>query len=148
MADQAQNGAPWVPSVAQAAVLEAAKDPGVDRTIVAICGEAGVSRTAFYSWMREDPGFKAKWDGIWIEALDTHFAGIVAAVVKKAQAGGVGAARLAAELKGVLSRRIELTGRDGGPVRTIDLSKCSPEQLDALIALDPSLASELKPGGG
>jgi hypothetical protein len=43
---------------------------------------------------------------------------------------------------------IELTGRNGGPISTVDLTKATDEQLAALEALFGSLAGPGKDGGG
>lgn len=105
--DAQQNATPWTPTPNQAAVLEAAQEAGPNRSVSAICKSAGVDRTRFYAWVKEDPDFKAAWEGIWQGTLKRHLPPVVAAMVQKAQKGDVPAARLVAELAGVLKQRVE-----------------------------------------
>lgn len=60
-----------------------------------------------YFWLdpfdrRHDPGFAAAWDQVWRGTIRRHLPGVVAAMIHKAQEGDVQAARLVADLAGVL----------------------------------------------
>jgi hypothetical protein len=129
----------WVPSPKQASVLKAAQESGLKRSITGVCRRAEVDPKTFYRWMKGDPGFRAAWADLWKSMADLHFPTAVSATIHKARAGDIPAVRLLAEMKGVLTKRVELTGKNGGPVRTIDMTKLTVEQLDALIALDPEI---------
>lgn len=138
-----QKTTDWRPTAKQLDLLIAARKPGLKRSITAICDEAGVHRTRFYDWMRDDPDFKDAWVKIWQDMLDLHTGGLMAAMIQKGLAGNVGAARLVLEIKGLIKKRVEVTGNEGGPVQTLDLSKLTPAQLDVLITLDPALMAVL-----
>jgi len=97
----------WTPTPKQAAVLEAAQEAGLNRSIAAICAAAGVDRRGFYRWLEKDPHFKAAWEDIWRSAIRRHLPGVVAAMIAKAQDGDVPAARLIADLAGVMRQRVE-----------------------------------------
>ncbi len=96
MAD-GQNLTVWEPSKKQAAVLNVARN-GQYRTVSAICNQAKVSRTAYYEWMQDDPGFADAWASLWREGAQKAMPLVVAAMVRKAVKGDVSAARLVAEL--------------------------------------------------
>lgn len=147
MGDKAgQDLSEWVPTPKQVDILNALRKPGLKRSITSICKTAGVSRTAFYDWRDGDPGFRAAWARAWEEILETHWPAITGAIVKQALAGEAAQQRLAAEMRGVLKQRVELTGKNGGPVRTLEMSDLTPEQLDALIALaEPPVAEAVAP---
>jgi transposase-like protein len=130
----------WTPRPKQALVLEAARKAGLRRNLSVICREAGVDRSALYKWRRDDPDFKAAWDGMWEEMLALHFNGVVAAQIKKAEDGSAPAARLLAEMRGVLTKRVEVSGKDGEPIGiALKVEDLTDEQLKALVSLDPTL---------
>ena len=106
----------WTPTPKQAGVLEAAKEAGLKRTITAITEAGGVSRKTFYRWIDDDPGFADAWYSIWRGAIERHLPGAIAALVHQAQSGDVAAIRLMCDLAGVLIRRSEVAGDQGGPV--------------------------------
>lgn len=106
----------WRPTPKQRAVLEAATEAGIRRSITAVCNEAGVSRDAFYKWLR-DENFQRAWDDVWHGAIRRHLPGVVAATIERAQSGDVAAARLIAELAGVFKQKHEHSGTDGAPLR-------------------------------
>ena len=54
-----QKTTDWIPNPKQSAVLEAAQEAGLNRSISAICEVAGVDRKSFYNWMKKDDEFKA-----------------------------------------------------------------------------------------
>jgi hypothetical protein len=140
VADVPQNPTSWVPTPKQADLLKAAAEPGLKRSIAAICRSARVDRSSFYAWMNGDPGFKAAWSKLWEDMLATHFNAVTAAMLKKAQDGSIGAGRLIAEMKGVLTKRVEVSGKDGEPIGiALKVEQLTDEQLKALVALDPTL---------
>lgn len=94
----------WMPTPKQAAVLEAAQEAGLNRTITAICDTAGVTRKSFYQWLK-DEDFQTAWRSVWQDALGRHLPGVVAAQVAKALEGDTPAARLVADLAGVTLNR-------------------------------------------
>lgn len=100
----------WTPTPNQAAVLEAAQEPGLKRSIVAICRAAGVDRSRLYAWLAEDADFRAAWEGLWQVSLKRHLPGIVAAQVDKAQKGDTAAARLLLDLAGMLTQKHKISG--------------------------------------
>ena len=109
-----QNATEWHPTPRQSAVLEAAQDAGIGRTISAMCEAAGVDRSQFYRWMRKDPQFAATWRTIWQDAIGRHLPGIVAAQVAKALDGDTPAARLLADLAGLLTTRMDAKVQHAG----------------------------------
>ena len=114
-----QNTTNWVPTPKQAAVLEAAQEAGLNRSISAICESAGVDRTGFYRWLHKDPQFAAAWEDVWHGTIKRHLPGVVAAVIAKAQDGDIPAARLVADLAGVLMTRMDARFQHDGKV-TVD----------------------------
>lgn len=102
-----QNSTNWAPTPKQAAVLDAAQEAGLNRSISTICDRAGVDRKSFYNWINRDSHFKATWEEIWTHSIRRHMPGVVAAMIAKAQDGDVPAARLIADLAGVTRQRID-----------------------------------------
>ena len=122
----------WTPSPKQAGVLEAAQEVGLKRTITAIAEAGGVSRKSIYRWLDDDPGFADAWHSIWRGAISRHLPGVVSALIAKAQEGDVPAARLVADMAGVLKQRTQLSGPEGAPLsfaQIMDLAE--QENLDA-----------------
>lgn len=111
-----QNTTDWMPSLKQAKVLEAAQDAGLNRSIVAICEAAGVDRTSWYRWMKRDEKFRLAWREIWYGTLERHLPGVIAAVIAKALEGDIPAARLIADLAGVLKQKVEHSTPPGQPI--------------------------------
>jgi len=111
----------WIPSPLQAKVFDAAQKPGVGRTITAICKEAGIDRKTFYRWMTGDPGFKEAWENIWEGSVKRHMPAVIAAMVEKARKGDVNAARLLAEMGGMLKQRVSIGGDDKMPSLKIEI---------------------------
>lgn len=105
-----QKSTEWAPTPRQAKVLEAAQEAGLNRNISTICEEAGVNRTSFYRWLKEDTGFKAAWQDIWRSSITRHMPAVVAAQVRKAEEGDTNAAKLLSDLAGVLKQKVEHTG--------------------------------------
>lgn len=95
--DGGQDLTGWAPTVKQRAVLEVAQK-GQHRTISAICNAAGVSRQAYHGWIKDDAGFADAWNSLWRGAAQNAMPLVVAAMVRKAAKGDVGAARLVAEI--------------------------------------------------
>ena len=110
MTDTVQNGTKWRPKPKQKAALEAAQKSGLDRSITAVCEDAKVPRTTFYRWLDNDPGFKLAWNEVWHAAIERHMPTIVSAMIAKARKGDTSAARLIAELAGVMKQVVEHSG--------------------------------------
>lgn len=110
----------WVPSQKQLALIQAVKDVGFGNTITALCEKAGVGRDSFYVWMKQDEGFKRAWLELPMKMLGNHLPGILSAMVAKAIAGDVAAAKLILETVGLSTSTVkhEITGKDGGPIQT------------------------------
>jgi hypothetical protein len=106
----------WVPTPKQAAVLEAALEPGVDRNHSAICRAAKVDRGSLRVWLRDDPDFRDAWAKLWRESLERHASAITASLVQNAIGGDVQAQRLFFDLKGDLKNRHEHSGPNGAPL--------------------------------
>ena len=92
-------------------VLEAAQQAGTDRTITAVCEEAGVNRRTFYRWLEYRSDFAVAWDEVWHKTIARHLPGVVSALLAKAKKGDVSAARLIADMKGVIKQKHEVTTR-------------------------------------
>lgn len=114
--DAGQNESEWVPTEAQAAVLEAAQEPGFRRTKTAIADQAGVPRTTLHRWLKDDPDFRRAYEDIWRVALKSHMPAIIAAQVEKALEGDTRATEFLAKIAGILKDQLELTGKRGGVV--------------------------------
>lgn len=93
----------------QAQLLERATDPALNRNITEICRAAGVPDRTYYNWMRDSPEFRAAWEDVWRGAVRRHLPGVVAAVIHRALGGDVKAARLVADLAGVITREHRIT---------------------------------------
>lgn len=103
---------------AQARVLRAAIEAGADRTPEALCKAADVPLFALLDWLDNDSAFIAAWDRIWVGCLRLHLPSVVAATAAKAMAGDVNAARLVADLAGVVTQRIAHGGDAAAPIVT------------------------------
>ncbi len=71
----------WKPKPKQKKVLEAAQKPDYNRTITAICEEAGIKRNTFYTWIKKDEDFRKAWNEVWEWGIDRYMPGMVAAQV-------------------------------------------------------------------
>ncbi len=127
-----QKTTDWIPNPKQSAVLEAAQEAGLNRSISAICEVAGVDRKSFYNWMKKDDEFKAAWEDIWIHSVRRHMPGVVAAVIAKAQDGDVPAARLIADLAGVTRQRIDAAVHQSG---TVELKHDVGDRLEPYLEI-------------
>ena len=107
--NEPQKSAEWEPTPKQAALLEVAQNPGLKRTVSAVCEEAGVDRSSFYSWIK-DPNFKAAWEESWHLAIKRQMSGVVAAQVNQALDGDTAAARFLADLAGMMKVKSEQSG--------------------------------------
>lgn len=99
----------------QRAVIETAMEPGLNRDIVTVCAAAGVPRRTFYNWLDDDE-FRQAWESVWQAAIRRQLAGVVAAMVNRALAGDVPAARLVGDLAGVIKTKHEVAGKNGQPL--------------------------------
>lgn len=115
-----------------AKVIEALRLSGGIKAAAA--GELGVSRTTLYKFIDDYPEVGEALSEIDSEILDVA----EAQVVKAIKTGEMQTVRWYLELKGKdrgYVRRVETTGKDGGPVETqqkLDLSKLTDEELEIL----------------
>jgi AcrR family transcriptional regulator len=123
----AENGTTWRPTARQAKVLEAASLAGVGRTITAICEEAGVPARTFYNWLRDDPDFKTAWEDSWRVSLKRHLPGVIAAQIDRAINGDTKAARLLADVAGLIKQKLEHSGEVTQRVIGIEVVKPSDD---------------------
>lgn len=93
----------------QAQLIDCAMEPGIRRTITAVIEAAGVPRVTFYRWLRDDAEFRAAWDGAWRGSIRRHLPGVTAAMIERALAGDVKAARLVVDMAGVITREHRIT---------------------------------------
>lgn len=107
----------WRPTPKQRAVLDSASLSGIRRSITAVCDDAGVSRDAFYRWLNNDDAFREAWEQVWHGAIRRHLPGVVAAMIERAQSGDVAAARLVADLGGVIVSKSKT--EQSGEIRVI-----------------------------
>lgn len=117
------NNAPqtgWIPTPKQRAMLDAAKSPGLNRTIVSIAEQANIAPKTFYSWIKHDPDFRAAWNDIWAVSIDDNMPGIVAAQMDKALAGSTRAADYLTNLAGKMIKRVDVT-TGGEPIIGIEI---------------------------
>lgn len=103
-----QTETKWRPTKKQAAMLTAASEAGLNRTITAVCEEAGVARPTFYRWL-DDPHFKREWENAWYGATRRHMPGVVAAQIDAALKGDTAAATFVARMAGLWVDRKEIT---------------------------------------
>lgn len=104
----AQNSTEWRPKPRQKKILEEAQEAGLHRSVTVICEEAGIPRRTFYNWLKDDPEFADAWESIWRCAISKHLPGVIAAQIKKALTGDTAAARLLADLAGVIRQHHEI----------------------------------------
>lgn len=119
----------WIPTPDQAAVFEAAMEPGLGKSLKAICKAAGVAIQKYHSWMRRDPEFSYCWEKLWKRSLDIHLPSVIAAMVCEAQAGNVGAARLIFELVGLVGNAKGWSGSKPQIAMNVDLSNLTEAEL-------------------
>jgi hypothetical protein len=117
----------WKPRPKQKKLLEAAQVPELNRTVTAICDEAGIKRNTFYTWIKKDEDFRNAWNEVWEWAIDRHMPSVVAAQLKKAQGGDTYAARYLSDLSGRMIRNIDV--KSGGEVLKAYVG-ISPEDWD------------------
>jgi len=96
------------PNVKQAAMLECARQAGLNRNVSKLCQEANISRTSFKRWMKTD-GFRRAWEELPKAMILDHMPGIVAAMVKRALAGEVGAAKVLLTMAGEIQTIMNVT---------------------------------------
>ncbi len=114
----------------QRRLIETAMQPGVHRTITAMCAEAGVTLRTYYRWSSDDGEFRAAWEDAWRGSLGRHLPGVVAAVVHKALTGDMRAARLVADMAGAITRQSHVS---------IEVAvRREAERVAAEMGLDPA----------
>lgn len=109
-----RNGTAWTPTSKQKAVLLAAMEVGLNRTITAVCLEARIDRKSFYRWLK-DKQFRDAWEQAWHGNIQHHLPGVISAQLEKALAGDTAAARLVADLAGVLKIKAEVSAPEDQP---------------------------------
>jgi hypothetical protein len=97
--------------------------------------EVGVSRKAFYSWMKD-----LRYLDYINSQLDQYTNGelteVWRALINQCKRGNVPAIKLFFEMKDMYTEKKEITGKDGGPIQTaVDLSGLSVEELRNLAKL-------------
>lgn len=97
----------WKPTDKQLAVLNAAAEVGLLRSISTVAMEAGVSRQAIHGWLNDDPGFKQAWEDIPKTMIGNHMPGVFAALLRKCEMGDVPAIKLACEITGVYKPAVQ-----------------------------------------
>lgn len=98
--------------------------------------EAGVSRTRFYEWMK-DQRFIDYMNSQIDKYTDSELADVWKALLRKCKMGDISAIKLFFEMKGLYSekKKVELTGKDGGPIQhSIDVSNLSDDELEKELA--------------
>ncbi len=96
--------------------------------------EAGVSRKAFYSWMK-DKNFLNYLNSQLDQYTDGELADIWRSLINQAKRGSLGHIKLYFEMKNLYVEKHELTGKNGGPIQTENINKnLTDEELDAKIA--------------
>lgn len=96
-------------SARQRKLLDTAMEPGISRSITAVCEASDVTRQTFYRWLDNDE-FRQAWESVWYGSIRRHLPGVVAAMIDKAQGGDVQAARLVADMAGVMKQHVETSG--------------------------------------
>src|SRR5258705_183921 len=109
----AQSRTEWIPSPAQANLLEVASQAGLHRNLTEVCKAARVPRRTFYDWLRYDANFKSAWGNLWRLQIEHHLPGVTAATIHQAQRGDVGAARTIMEVAKILKHQMEHSGNIG-----------------------------------
>ena len=102
--------------------------------VQAACHAAGITRKVAYEWRKTDQAFAADW----VEALDEAADALVAIARKRALNGSD---RLLEFLLTAMRpneygrRRIEATGRDGGPMEFRNADPPTDDELATIVAL-------------
>ena len=122
----------WKPTIRQLELLElAAQEPGLRRSISALCKKLALPRRTFYHWL-EDPNFKQRWNTLHREMIAQHLPSVTSALIFQAQQGAISAARLIYEVAGELKTRLEVTGENGGPIEISGARERIARRLDEL----------------
>ena len=88
-----KNTTAWQPSEKQARYLEASMHCGLWRSIAELAREAGVARSTVHTWLK-DGDFVNALEALPRAALRLHITSVLMAMIRKAQEGGVSAAKL------------------------------------------------------
>lgn len=81
------------------------------------CKEVGISRRTLYNWF-QDANFVAYMNNKLELSTEAELVDMWRSLKSVAKRGNVQALRTFFELKGKLNNRMELTGKDGGPIET------------------------------
>ena len=102
--------------------------------VQAACNAAGIRRKAAYEWRKSDPAFAADWEEALDEATDALEAKLRSLGLKgDVRALEISLAAIRPHKYG--RRRIEATGRDGGPMEFRNADPPTDDELATLIAL-------------
>lgn len=104
-----QSATEWKATPKQRAMLEAGAEAGLNRSISAVCKDAGSDRTTFYRWLEKDENFKKAWEGVWYGAVKRHLPGVVMAQIYKALEGDTRAAEFVAKMAGDWVEKKDIT---------------------------------------
>lgn len=120
------------------------------RTLAKVCSQAAIAELVGLSEDTIQRHFAKEWAAGKAEAVST----IGAKLLKKAMDGNLTAMIFYLRTQGKWNTRLEVTGVDGGPIRTYDLSGFNLDQkrqllplLDALLGQHAAAAEEEADGG-
>ncbi|HKF95947.1 MAG TPA: terminase [Gammaproteobacteria bacterium] len=130
---------------------------GQSANISHACRASGISRTQAYSLKEKDPAFAEEWETALDQAVDRLEQEAWRRAVEGYQETTESGDRVSIThrysdrmleilLKGhrperfVEKRQIEHSGPNGGPIKTVDMSKLTDEQIMALASIDPDAA--------
>lgn len=129
MSENAHNSTEWQPTRRQKAFLDAAREATSKPTILNLCKVAGIQRSTFYDWLRNDPDFVKAWDALWVYSIDGAMPAIVEAQIAKATGSkrDTRAAQFLADLRGKMVKHVDITS-GGAPLK--GYVAVSPEDWD------------------
>lgn len=114
----AHNPTDWIPTPKQKKFLEAAREVTGKPTILNLCKKAGIQRSTFYDWLRNDDDFVKAWDALWVFSIDGAMPAIVEAQIAKATGSkrDTRAAQFLADLRGKMVKHVDITS-GGAPLK-------------------------------
>jgi len=112
-------------------LAEILANPDIEGTITDKCKIAGVDRKSYYNWIKK-PEFVAYVNYLVEKHTDAFLSRAWSALCRKAESGDTAALKLFFEMKNQYRNRVEVTGRNGGPLveaGTFDLTAEEKRQL-------------------